>query len=98
MIADILQFHRPEQAEEESINEYMAELWRLFTHCNFGAFVDEALWDHFICGLQNEGIQKKMLMEADLTLAKAIELSVGMESAPKNARGGRTPWKLLPKH
>ena len=64
----------------------MAELRRLTTHCQFGAYLDEALRDRLVCGLRNEGIQKKLLTEADLTLARALELSLGMKAAEKNAK------------
>ena len=86
VIAERFHFHRRSQAEGESINNYVAELRRLTTHCQFGDFLDQALRDRLVCGLRNEGIQKKLLTEADLTLARAIELSVGMESAERNAR------------
>ena len=66
VIAERFHFHRREQAEGESINEYMAELRRLTTHCKFGAFLDEALRDRLVCGLRNESIRKKLLTKADL--------------------------------
>lgn len=56
----------------------MAELQRLQVY--------EALRDCLVCGLRNEAIQKKLSTEADLTLTKAVELSVGMEEADKNAK------------
>ena len=86
VIAERFHFHRRSQAVGESISEYMAELRRLTTHCKFGAFLDKALRDRLVCGLRNEAIQKKLLTEAELGLAKAIDLSVGMEAADKNAR------------
>lgn len=86
VIAERFHFHRRAQAVGETISEYMAELRRLTTHCQFGAYLDEALRDRLVCGLRNEGIQKKLLTEADLTLARALELSLGMEAAEKNAR------------
>ena len=64
----------------------MAELRRLTTHCEFRAFLDEALGDRLVCGLRNETIQKKLITEFDLTLARAVQLSVGMEAAEKNAK------------
>ena len=51
VIAERFYFHRRAQAEGESIKEYMAELRRLTTHCEFGAFLDEALRDRLVCGL-----------------------------------------------
>ena len=52
----------------------------------FGAYLDEALRDCLVCGLRNEGIQKKLLTEADLTRTKVLTLSLGMEAAEKNAK------------
>ena len=86
VIAERFHFHRRAQAEGESIKEYMAELCRLTTHCKFGTFLDEVLRDRLICGLRSEGIQKKLLTEVHLTLARAVELSVGMEAAEKIGR------------
>ena len=86
IIAERFHFHRRSQAVGESINEYVAELRRLTTHCQFGGFLDEALRDRLVCGLRNQAIQKKLLTEADLTLTRAVELSVGMEAAEKNAK------------
>ena len=41
--------------------------------------------DRLVCGLRNTGIQKRLLSEASLTLAKAGEIAQGMEAAEKNA-------------
>ena len=71
--------------EQESITAYMAELRRLASTCDFGAFLEEALRDRLVCGLANESIQKRLLTEANLTLKKALELSLGMELAAKDA-------------
>ena len=52
----------------------------------FGAYLEEALRDRFVCGLKNEGTQKRLLSEADLTFQKALEIAQGMEAAAKNAK------------
>ena len=46
-------FHRRDQASEESIAEYVAELRRLATHCKFEAYLEEALRDRLVCGLKS---------------------------------------------
>ena len=51
IIVERFHFHRRSQAVGESMNEYMAELRRLSTHCKFGGFLDEALRDRLVCGL-----------------------------------------------
>ena len=70
----------------ESIAEYVAELRRLTTHRQYGTHLNEALRDRLVCGVRNMAIQKKLLSEADLTLARAIEIAQGMETAEKSAR------------
>ena len=83
VIAERFHFHRRAQAEGELISDYLAELCRLSTHCEFGAYLEE---DHLVCGLRNESIKKKLLTVADLSLAKAQKLSLGMEAAERSAR------------
>ena len=61
--------------------EYEAELWRLATHCAFGDYLSEAIRDRMVCGLRNEVIQKRLLAETDLNLAKTLEITQSMEAA-----------------
>ena len=42
--------------------------------------------DHFICGVHNDAIQKKLLTADGLTTARALEIAQGIEAADKNAR------------
>ena len=86
IIAEMFQFHRRNQAVGESITEYVAELRRLLTSCRFDDYFEQALRDRLVCGLRNEGTRKRLLSEADLTLAKALELGQGCEAAEKNAQ------------
>ena len=43
--------------------------------------LDDALHDHFVCSLNNETIQTMLLLEKDLTMTKAVDLSLSMQSA-----------------
>lgn len=43
--------------------------------------MDEALRDRLVCGLANNGTQKKLLAEKDLTLKKAVEVATAAEMA-----------------
>ena len=86
VIAERFYFHRRDQGTNESIAEYIAELRRLATNCEFGEYLNDALRDRLVCGLRNTGIQKRLLSEANLTLAKAGEIAQGMEAAEKNAK------------
>ena len=86
IIAERFHFHRRNQAAGETVAEYLAELRRLATHCEFKDYLSEALRDRLVCGLRSESIQKNLLACADLMLAKAIEVAQSMEAAETNAQ------------
>ena len=87
IIAERFHFHRRDQAADESISVYIAELRRLATTCKFDkAFLDESLRDRFVCGLKSEAIQRRLLSEEKLLLKKAVETALAMESAEKNTK------------
>lgn len=87
VIAKRFRFHSHNQKKTESITEYMAELRRLAEHCYFGEGLSDALRDRLVCGLQHEGTQKRLLTEGDLTLARALEIAISMETAAKKCIG-----------
>ena len=55
-------------------------IWQISSRCKFGAFLEEALRDRLVCGMQSEGTQV-LVTKANLTLEKALEISQGMEAA-----------------
>ena len=59
----------------------MAELRRLAAPCDFRDFLNNALRDRLVCRLHNEGAQKRLLSEADLSLTKALTIAQSMEAA-----------------
>ncbi|KAJ8018675.1 hypothetical protein HOLleu_43213 [Holothuria leucospilota] len=74
------------QSASESVTNFLAELKRLSSTCNFGAFLKDALRDRFVCGLYDATVQKKLLSEDDsLTLEKALKIAVSMETAAKSS-------------
>lgn len=46
-----------QQAPGECLSDYVAELRRLATHCECGAYLNEALCDRLVCGIWSEGTQ-----------------------------------------
>ena len=86
IVSERFNFNRRQQAADESVADYVAELRRLTIHCEFGTFLDDALRDRFVCGLKSEAMQKKLLTEADLTFQRAIDIAQNMESAAANAK------------
>lgn len=65
-------FYQRSQEPAESVQDYEANLTRLTITCNFGRFLDQALHDHFVCGPKSEQIQKTLLAEDGLTIARAL--------------------------
>ena len=58
---------------------------RLADKCSYGAHLEEALRDRFVCGLQGAAIQRKLLAIDGLTLKTAYETAYGMEAADRRA-------------
>ena len=83
-IAERFRFHRRHQHEGESINTFCAELKKLARYCDFGENLTDSLRDRFVCGLNNDAIQKRLLAEEKLTLDKAISVATAMETASKD--------------
>ena len=81
LIAERFRFHKRNQLEGETVSTYLAELKKLTLYCEFGVSLNDALRDRLVCGLHNELIQKRLLSEPELTLAKdTLELQGGKES------------------
>jgi hypothetical protein len=70
----------------------------LAEHCDFGDRLADDLRDRLVCGMRHENIQKKLLSEAGLTLKKAIQNSVAMETAATDAVELRKSHSGAPVH
>ncbi|UYV67442.1 hypothetical protein LAZ67_5000618 [Cordylochernes scorpioides] len=79
-------FFKRMQLKEESISDYLVEIKRLASSCNFGNFLEDSLRDKMVCGLYNAKIQNRILSEGDISLAKIIEIALSMEAAEKNTK------------
>ena len=94
-IVERFHFHKRDQASTESLADYLAELRRLATKCNFGPYLNEALRDRFVCGIKSEAIQRKLLSESDIDLTKAFQLATTMESAHANTLSLQAPASVV---
>ena len=54
VIAERFCFHKRSQGEGETVAQYVAVLKRLSEHCEFSAYLADALRDRFVCGLNSE--------------------------------------------
>jgi hypothetical protein len=76
VIAERYRFHNCVQREGESVSMFVANLKRLACTCNFGARLNRALRDRFVCGLRSANIKKK-LMADDYTFNNALNVALG---------------------
>ena len=74
----------------ESVSTYIVELQSLAESCNYGSSLEAMLWDRLVCGINDERIKQRLLAEAKLTYAKALEISQGLETAAQNMKELRT--------
>ena len=64
---------------------YLAALRGLADTCEFGAHLEEALWDQFVHGIRREAILRKLLTMDGLSLKTAFEMAYGMKVAEQQA-------------
>ena len=70
----------------ESVATFIAELRHLTRYCEFGESLKDMLRDRLVCGIDNGPMQRRLLAEPALSLDKAVEIALAMESAERNAR------------
>ena len=68
-------FHTCCRKPEESVAEYMSDLRKLAENCNFGTTLNEMLRDRLVCGINDDKIQRLLLLEDTLTLDKAFRIA-----------------------
>ena len=86
VIAERYRFNKRDRKHGESVNAYIAELRKYSEHCAFGTSLNEYLRDRFVCGLNSQPIQQKLLAVKDLDLTKALEVARSFETASKDAK------------
>ena len=86
VIAERFYFYQRSQKTTESVSEYVAKVRMLSTRCEFAEFLNDALRDRFVCGLNNEVLQKRLLSEKNLTFTKAVEIAQCAEAAERSSK------------
>ena len=81
VMAESFKFHHRSQHEGETVAQYLAELWKFSEQCDFKEYLEEALRDRLVCGLQSEVIQRRLLAEENLTLKKTYDIAHSVETA-----------------
>ena len=85
VIVSRFKFHSRKRKAGESVSAFVAELRHLMEHCQYAEKLAENLRDQLVLGVNNEQIQRRLLAENDLTLEKALDIAISMETAASNA-------------
>ena len=85
-IAQRYVFYKRDRRAGESVKDHVAELRKLSEHCNFESNLEENLRDKFVCGLNDEKVQQKLLATSNLTLKSAVDTATAMEAAARSAK------------
>ena len=70
--------------EGESVAEFVSQLRHLSEHCEFSDTLDHMLCNRIVCGINDVRMQRRLLAEPGLTLAKTLELALALETADKD--------------
>lgn len=79
IIHERAQFHQAIQNASESIESYLRKLFEMADKCNFNN-KEENIRDQLVIGLRDKAISRKLQLEADLTLDKAISVARTFEA------------------
>ena len=85
-IAQRYVFYKRDRRNGETVKDYVAALRKLSEHCNFAEKLEDHLRDRFVCGLNDEKVQQKLLATQNLTLKNAVDNAVAMEAAVRSAK------------
>lgn len=86
-------FYKRNQAQGESVADYVTALRKLAENCGFGDKtlpLDEMMRDRFVFGINNEAVQQRLLAERNLTFAVAYDMAVTAEATQRQQREVRT--------
>ncbi|XP_031329635.1 uncharacterized protein LOC116160551 [Photinus pyralis] len=84
-IAENFRFLQRKQHEGEKVKDYLTALQKLAITCNFGQYLKKALRNKFVFGLRAQNIQSRLLEVKDVTIEKAIEVAISMETSHRDA-------------
>ena len=83
-IVQRFKFNNGFRTEGESVADFVAALRNLAEHCEYGDTLETMLRDRIVCGIRDEKIQRRLLVEKKLTFLKAYEIATAMEVTMKN--------------
>lgn len=79
------QFYKRNQKHGESVAEYIAQLRKLSSGCNF-VDLERMLRDRLVCGISDERLQYELLSRDNLSYQSVVDALVSSESAGKDIK------------
>ena len=79
-------FNTRNRVPGETVAGYVAALREIAEYCNYGTSLSEMLRDRLVCGVNHDGIQKKLLAEKELDFDKAYSVAVAIEVAERDTK------------
>ena len=86
VIYERFKFYNRSQEQHENVMSYVAALKSLASTCDFGDRLEEMLRDRVVMGLREEGTQRVLLTERNLTFARAVEIAIAREAAARDVK------------
>nr|XP_037289492.1 uncharacterized protein LOC119183147 [Rhipicephalus microplus] len=83
-ITESYKFFTRNQLAGESVNEFLVEIRKIASRCNFGSALDRMLRDRIVCGLRDASVRRQLLAKAELTLREAEEAARAAEMTAAN--------------
>ena len=74
-------FNSATQRSENKIDQFVNELRKLASTCEYGTLSDELIRDRIVIGISDSSMRARLLRERDLTLNKAIDMCRASEQA-----------------
>ena len=71
LVFERYRFGKKVRKPDEKISDFALELRKLSATCEFGDFLDSALWMQFVVGLNHPKIQDRLIQEKTMTFSKA---------------------------
>ena len=82
-------FFTCKQVEGQSFNDFVTELKKHVSECEFGDLTTSLTKDMIVCGVADNTLRERLLRDGDLTLEKAIAAGRAAEETKRHAQ--RTP-------
>lgn len=69
------------QGEDQSFNDFVADLKRLSLDCEFGNLRDDLVKDMIVTGVHDSQLRERLLRTSDLTFANAVKIGVAYDES-----------------